>query len=111
MMHKGDVIKDGRITLKYALVTASGDSIQIEESPEFIRDPTGNPGLERIFKTSNVDEGMTIYLNSPDTTFILESNGLTHTAVYFDPLPPQFPPDLKGKYDHLGLYWMENSDC
>lgn len=108
---RGYVLMDGWITLKHALVPASGDTIHIEESPEFIRGPSGNPGLERIFVTSNLDEGMKVSLVSPDTTIVLTSNGRTQTRMFFDPLPPQSPPDFKGEYDHLGLYWMENSDC
>src|SRR5690606_13067630 len=46
-VNKGYVIQDNRITLNYALINPSGDTIQIEERPEFVRDGTGRPGLER----------------------------------------------------------------
>src|SRR5690606_21981989 len=41
----------------------------------------------------------------------LSENGLTTIKTHFDELPLQFPPSLQGDYDHLGRYWMENSDC
>src|SRR5690554_1220410 len=110
-IHQGYAFRDSKITLKYALVLDTWDTVFIKESPEFLWDEHDRPGLERIFETSGVPEGTSVYLSSPASTTKIQANGLTRSLLFFDELPAQYPPDLKGQYDHLGRYWMENSDC
>lgn len=110
-IHKGYRIQDNRITLKHTLILDSGDTIILEESPEFVRDDQGKPGFERNFLTSQVPQGMLVHLVLQDSTLELNSNGTTQTSKFFDFIPPQSPPDIQEEYDHLGRYWMETSDC
>ncbi len=110
-INSGYVLLDNKITLKYTLVLSKSDSIHVEEQPEFIRNKNGNPGLERIFKTTEVPKNTTVSLISPDTVLVLKPNSTTRLASIYRELPPQYPPDLQAAYDHLGRYWMENSDC
>src|SRR5690606_6703514 len=42
---------------------------------------------------------------------VLTEDGLMTIHTFFDEFPAQSPPSLQGDYDHLGRYWMENSDC
>ena len=109
--YQGHFFRDNKITLKYALILNAGDTVLVTETPEFMRDESGRPGLERIFKTSGVPEGASVYLSSQNSATKMQANGVTRSLVFFDELPTQFPPDLKEQYDHLGRYWMENSDC
>lgn len=112
LISKGYLFRDSRVTLNYHLVMPSGDTIFVSESPEFVREEyTQRPGLERIFETSHVPSGVTVQVVSGDTTYVLKANGITKTVSFFDPLPKQSPPGLRGKYDHLGKYWIERSDC
>ena len=110
MLHKGYVIEDNQLTLNYQLILSSGDTIHIEERPEFIRSETGRPGLERSFKMSGNPGGAVISLKSLDTIFTLNVKS-TSWIKYFNPLPAQSPPAPESAYDHRGRYWMEKSDC
>jgi cytochrome c len=111
VVSKGYVFKDNQIYLKFELILSSGDTIHIEERPEFIRSDTGKPGLERLFKISASPDGLTISLKSSDTTFMLNTKKVTSLVTYFNPLPAQYPPQLQEEYDAMGKYWMEKSDC
>lgn len=110
-IYRGYRINENRITLKHALVLDSRDTIHVEERPEFIRDKQGKPGLERSFSTSEIPAGILVRLVLPDSILELKSNGTTETSLYFNPIPPQSPPNIQDEYDHLGRYWMESSDC
>lgn len=111
VVHKGYVFQDNQIYLKFDLILFSGDTIHIEERPEFVRSETGKPGLERFFKTSGVPEGVRVSLQSWDSTFTLKANETTHLITYFDELPAQLSPELTKGTDHMGKYLMEKSDC
>ena len=111
VINRGYEFKDNQIYLNFSLITSSGDSIYIEERPEYIRDKPGKIGLERWFKTSNVPNGFTIILENGEDSFTLKTNTTTIKLDYFDILPEQSPPELKGSYDHIGKYFMEVSDC
>lgn len=111
IINKGYVFQDNQVYLKFLLILSSKDTIHIEERPEFIRSATGKPALERLFKTSDVQDGITISLESRDTTFQLKANKTSRFVNYFNSLPAQFPPEQQEEYDHRGRYYMEKSDC
>ncbi len=111
IVSKGYVFKDSHIYLKFELILSTGDTIHIEERPEFIRSETGKPGLERLFKISGSPDGINISLKSTDTTLRLNTKKATSLITYFNPLPAQYPPQLQEEYDSRGKYWMEKSDC
>ncbi len=109
--NNGYSFKKNQIYLKYTLVLTSGDSIQVEERPEFVRSGKKTPGLERWFKTSKVPAGASVYIKFGEDTLQLNSNAVTLQTEYFEVLPEQKLPKLENAYDHRGLYWMEASDC
>lgn len=111
MLHKGHYFKDNQIHLKFAMVLPSGDTVRIEEKPEFVRDGTGAPSLERIFTLGKVPDGTTIILQSGKSEIRLNENGTTNQTLHFQDLPIQFPPKAEAEFDHRGRYWMEKSDC
>jgi cytochrome c len=111
VVSKGYAFHQNQITLRFNLRLASGDTIHIEERPEFIQSEDGKPGLERVFKTSSVPDGVTILIKSTDSAVKLNSNEATRVVTYYNPLPVQIPPKPGVEYDHRGLYWMEKSDC
>ena len=111
VVNSGYLFRNNQIYLKHSLILSSGDTISVEERPEFVQDENDRPGLERMFKASNVPDGFNVSLKSNDTIFRLNSNSETLWTLYFDPLPQQVPPDPKDRYDHLGKYWMEKSGC
>lgn len=108
---KGYSFRQNQITLRYELLLSFGDTVRIEEQPEFVRSEEGNPGLQRVFTTSNVPDGMTIRLKSGDSTFTLNDNETTVVRHYFSPLPSSTPPKMEAEYDHRGRYFIEKSDC
>lgn len=55
--------KKNRVTLRYALPLEGGGEILVEETPEYITGEDGRPGFERVFKTANVPEGLSVALN------------------------------------------------
>lgn len=111
LFNKGYRFDDNRITLMYGAVLSSGDSIVIDESPEFVKDKSGRPGLERKFETKGLPQGMELWLSRPDSSIVLNRNQATTITVYFQEFPAQEAPSPTGEYDHLGRYWMETSDC
>jgi len=111
VISKGYAFQQDRIALRFELRLSSGDTIHIEEQPEFIRSEGGKPGLERIFTTTDVPDGITVSLKSSDSTFTLKANTTTRVVTYFNSLPSQIPPKPEAEYDHRGRYWMEKSDC
>ena len=110
IINKGYVFRDNQIYLKFLLIPSSKDTIHIEERPEFIRDETGNPALERTFKTSGVKDDITISIKSRDTVFKLKANNTCRFVSNFNSLPMQYHPDQQEEYDHRGRYYMEKSD-
>jgi len=111
MVSKGYLFRDNQIYLKYITIVSTGDTVLIEERPEFIRSETGKPGLERLFKMSDAPNGITVSLQAKDTSFTLQRNKQSSLITYFNPLPAQFLPRLEEEYDSRGRYWMEKSDC
>ena len=111
IVSKGYVFQDNQIYLKYLLILSTGDTIHIEERPEFIRSERGKLGLERLFKMSDVPDRITVSLKARDTSFTLNAKKATSFITYFDPLPAQSPPRPEEEYDSRGRYWMEKSDC
>ena len=109
--NKGYAFRKNQIYLKYALITTAGDTITLEERPEFVRSSTGKPGLERVFSTVNVPAGVTISLKSTKSTLALLPNQTTQSITYFTELPPQKLPLIAEKFDHRGRYLIEKSDC
>ena len=109
--YRGYRFKDGRITLRYQATLEEGEILLLEESPEFVRDKAGRPGLERVFKVQGLSGGAELWLTRPDSSVVLTEDGLMTIHTFFDEFPAQYPPSLQGDYDHLGRYWMENSDC
>src|SRR5690554_1166004 len=77
VINRGYRFRDGGIELKYALAVPSGDTLQVEERPEFVLGEDGKPGLQRIFKTAAVPKGSNISLRMPDSLLVLVSNGTT----------------------------------
>ncbi|MEJ7831260.1 MAG: c-type cytochrome, partial [Segetibacter sp.] len=108
---QGYFFKDNQIYLKYALIVSSGDTIQVEERPEFVRSETGNPGLERLFKIAGSPDGIKVFLQLGDTTLLLNPKKETSLVTWFNPLPSQSPPVAQVQFDSRGRYWMEKSDC
>jgi cytochrome c len=111
IVHRGYTFKNNQIYLRYALLLTTKDTIFIEERPEFVQDKAGKPGLERLFKTSNVPNGASISLKSADKTILLKANTTTNHTTYFEPLPEQFPPKPIVKFVHAGRSLMDKSDC
>ena len=111
VIHKGHTFRDKQVYLKYWIIGSSGDTIRVEERPEFVRNNEGEPGLERVFNVSGVPDGVTVSLRSSASTLPLNSDKPTVSAIYFKELPAQFPPQPEAAFDHRGRYWMEKSDC
>jgi cytochrome c len=111
IVNKGYVFRDNQIFLKFLMILSSKDTVHIEERPEFIQSKNGKQGLERLFKTSGVSDGINISLQSRDTIFKLKANNTSRFISYFNTLPAQFLPEQKEQYDHRGRYYMEKSDC
>jgi cytochrome c len=110
-IHAGYLFKDHQIYLHFLLITPAGDTINLEERPEFVRNESGDPGLERSLKLSQVPPKVTVFLQSADTTLQLNTDNYTVLRTFFKRQPKQFPPQPQVEYDNRGRYWMEKSDC
>ncbi|WP_240469743.1 cytochrome C [Cyclobacterium sp. SYSU L10401] len=111
LQYKGYLLDDKRITLNYDFILEDGSRIALQESPEFTRDGAGNPGFERYFKFRDKPKALTFELQSENGQ-VRHTISDDHTLTdFFQPLPQQQPPAVGDSYDHLGILWMENSDC
>ena len=110
-VNQGYTLQDHQVQLNYALALSSGDTIQVQEQPEYVTSSTGQPGLERTFTTTNVPAGTTLTLQARDTALIVAPNTTTQWVVYFEEVPMPTLPTLQAAFDHRGRYWMEKSDC
>ncbi len=103
--------QNNQVYLKYRLATPA-DTVEVEERPEFTRDESGNPGLERMFETFKVGPKVTVLLKTPSGPLHLKSNAPTVSQTFYPKIPPQSPPVADpGKAGDLGKYWIERSDC
>lgn len=110
-VNQGYSLRDNQVRLNYALVLSSGDTIHVQEQPEYVTSDTELPGLERTFTVTDLPAGTTLALQSRDTTLTVASNATTRWVTYFDAVPMPSPPTLQAAFDHRGRYWMEKSDC
>ncbi|MDA0196661.1 MAG: DUF1080 domain-containing protein [Bacteroidetes bacterium] len=61
--YKGYVINNDQITIKYTMTLASGEIINVSETPEYIS-KDGKPGFSRSFTTANVPAAHDVVLNA-----------------------------------------------
>jgi cytochrome c len=110
--YEGYLLLNKHIYINYKLVLPDGKVISIEENPEFIKNENGDPGFERSFTverpSNDIELKLTQETASGEAIAVTEE---TKVVDFFDPLPQQEKPALSGRYDHLGILWMENSDC
>ncbi|MEM7368099.1 MAG: family 16 glycoside hydrolase [Bacteroidota bacterium] len=50
------------VSLKYHILLPSGETVQVEEKPEFVRSKDGRPGFERMFTISSLPKGTDLLL-------------------------------------------------
>lgn len=58
----GYILQDNKATIQYKIQLKEGEDILIEETPEYVTNQDGDPGLERAFTMSNVPEGVEVFL-------------------------------------------------
>ncbi len=109
--YKGYLLGDNRITIRFELVLEDGTRIEINERPEFVRNVQNQPGFERSFAGSDIPAGLEVSLRSANDNVQVPLSGDLLATDYFQRLPDQSPPAIGDSYDHLGILWMENSDC
>ena len=109
--NKGYLFRNGQIFLKHILIINEKDTVLIEERPEFVRSKTGQPGLERLFKTANTPASINISLVWKDTSIVLKRNAETRWASFYTEAPKQVPPKLQ--LESLPPYKivLQKSDC
>jgi cytochrome c len=74
----GHRYEDDRVVLRFRLIASDGQSVVVDESPEFIRTDSGDVALERRFSVSSVSGAMRAQLRTrPREAVSLESEGLT----------------------------------
>ena len=138
VQYRGHRYEGDHAMLMYTLRTDDGTEIEVTETPEYMEDDEGHPGLERTFVISGVPEGaqvaLDIHLNSlaaedsyeTDGTFepegvetsfvqgrlVLQSNATTHFTVFFDEEPRVLAEEVKPDADkHPGELLIARSDC
>ncbi|WP_375582597.1 c-type cytochrome [Cyclobacterium xiamenense] len=109
--YKGYLLQGNEITLDFELVLEDGTRIKLRERPEFVRNGQGKPGFHRSFAGSDIPEGLEVMLHSSDKSREVAVSKTLVLTDFFEELPEQSPPAIGDSYDHLGILWMENSDC
>ncbi|WP_339712021.1 c-type cytochrome [Cyclobacterium amurskyense] len=112
LKYEGYLILDNHITLNFKLLLPDGESINIKENPEFTLNEKGEIGFERNFKINKPSADLSVSLQqAADKTAAIVIEDNSTVADYFEPVPKQEKPAISEGYDHLGILWMENSDC
>jgi cytochrome c len=110
--HEGYLLLNNHININYKLTLPDGEEISIKENPEFVVNENGDLGFERSFTVERPSNDIELSLiqesASGEAIAVTED---TKVSDFFNPLPKQEKPALSGSYDHLGILWMENSDC
>lgn len=109
--YKGYLLEDNRITIRFELKLDDGRVVKIQEQPEFIRNAQNQPGFKRSFSGSEIPDGLEVFLWSGNDNVQVKLSEDFMATDFFQPLPEQSPPNIGDSYDHLGILWMENSDC
>ena len=109
--NRGYLFRNGQIFLKHILIINERDTVLVEERPEFVRSKTGQPGLERLFKTGNTPESINISLASKDTSVVLARNAETIWSSFYSELPKQFPPKIHLEALPPYKIVLQKSDC
>src|SRR5690349_22259288 len=109
VINKGYTLKDGRVNLHFAIVTSSHDTVNVDESPEYVMDDNGRPGLERKFCVSGAGHHIKVALTNGASNFLLNNGGATKMVSWFNPVSA-VRPSVKSS-DHTGRNYMEKSDC
>jgi len=109
--HQGYYFENSQIFINYQMVLSSGDTIDIQERPEYYEGSDGLVKFERTFSVEGAKSGDVVVLSSRDTTMVIGSRGETKWVESFAALPEQVPPTLEEGFDNRGLYWMTKSDC
>jgi len=112
LKYEGYLLLNNHITLQYKLILPDGEAISIEENPEFTINENGKTGFERNFTVNSpsADLEVTLQQASDSQEFITVADQ-SKISDFFEPIPKQKKPAISAGYDHLGILWMENSDC
>ncbi|EPR66922.1 Cytochrome c551/c552 [Cyclobacterium qasimii M12-11B] len=112
LKYEGYLILDNHITLSYKLILPDGEAISIEENPEFTINENGKTGFERNFTVDSPSADLEVrLLQASDSQEFLIVADQSKIIDFFEPFPKQEKPAIGAGYDHLGILWMENSDC
>ncbi len=77
---KGHRFEKGHVRLNYSLMLPDGQTIQVQEMPEFTERADGQVGIERVFTLSGVPSGATVALKTNVSSVALESSVETDGA-------------------------------
>jgi len=106
--YKGHTIIDDHITLKYELIF-DGNSIEIEEQPEYYKLPRERRGLKREFRTSNMP--MDIQLGLKVRLSSITSENDIYTDGLFSSIREESEIVLGGEYKIIyGTLFLNNND-
>lgn len=110
--YKGYVILNEEITLNFNLVLPNDEVISVEEQPEFSLADDGSIEFKRRFTVNNESDDLEVILHQKSNAENFISLAEDKEIIdHFQPLPKQEKPAIAEGYDHLGILWMENSDC
>lgn len=115
----GHRISNNIVTLRYKLKLQDNHEIVVEETPDYIENVKGVPGLKRKFETMNVPDGMSVELatattdekNSPYTLHTLKSDSSTVITSFFVNGPIKSATKQVEKLVSVGERLVKSSDC
>lgn len=109
IVNKGYRFEKNSVYLKFLMILSTGDTVEIEEAPEVIKDGKGRDALERSFKVLNAPANVKISLSNGRSEFVLNNKDISRLIVSNDNVAP-VSRSMKTS-DHTGLNYMEKSDC
>jgi cytochrome c len=111
LQQRGYSFKKDQILLHYELVPDSGQSIYVDEIPEYTQKKSSDAIFERSFALRGLPQGYRLSLLGGREPFDMHANGNHALRIDLPSLPSTEMPPLREQYDHLGILRMENSDC
>ncbi|MCB0518187.1 MAG: DUF1080 domain-containing protein [Lewinellaceae bacterium] len=71
--YRGHEFVKGQVVFHYELKTGDGQVVKVSERPEYVTNPNGQVGLERVFTTEGVPDGTQVAMHTNLSSIALET--------------------------------------
>jgi len=101
--------KKNHLFLRYTIFDERGDTVQVSERPELVREGS-KIGLNRNFSIKPNKPGLSLFQKSNSGEITLQVESVYQPEMY-EEVGKISKPVKNGQYDHLGKFWLDRSGC